>query len=56
MTGMLTLIESFKMYNWMSDDSITDSVEYAKKEGGIVIKDSIHYHRQWAEISVRVNC
>ena len=48
MTGMLTLIESFKTYNWMSDDSITDSVEYVKKEGGIVIKDSIK-QSQWEE-------
>jgi len=38
---MSTLFESFKKYNWMSDDSITDSVEYVKKEGGIIIKDSI---------------
>ena len=38
---MSTLPESFKKYNWMLDDSITDSVEYAKKEGGIVIMDSI---------------
>tara|TARA_E500000331_G_C17231551_1_gene702864 strand:- start:306 stop:1208 length:903 start_codon:yes stop_codon:yes gene_type:complete len=38
---MSKLIESFKKYNWMSDDSITDSVKYAKKEGGIIIKDAV---------------
>ena len=45
---MSKLIESFKKYNWMSDDSITDSVEYAKKEGGVVIKDAIR-QSLWGE-------
>ena len=41
MMSIDSLISSLKSYSWMSDDSITDSVEYVKKEGGIIIRESI---------------